>query len=588
MKAYTILGYSGGQEHGWNPILNCYSSLRRFEPEALIILVNNFNDTIHRSLESDKNLRYFKNETNFWELGAIQTAFWENPDVNMFFIIQDGITFTNKPVDFEDDIMFWENEFRNAAPDLDTIKLWCESYFPYLTHKYNLPSNRICHGLMCCLTRKTLQTLMDIGLKDIRVKNKAEACASECILGFLLREVNPSIRFYNEAGACPNLGYKNDPSKYEFMTKRALGRVTGVGNSRYMDSPSFIGKVNTNVHPSIPFQFHAEGVSYSSLLDALSKVPSSKYHSIFMNYYIANRPALLELTEKRYWDFQFEGNPLNINSHIKSIQHDLYILKEWGYYFHAESKDVKYDTSFLCDWAYHYRDNIYIKYNDIPLIFYKPDTYSEEIQIRSSINEIIIRNDYTLHLFKNKQQKIFVDIGANHGVATIVLAKQNPESVVYTYEPDARCFEYIKENIRLNNLTNVFPFHMAVTKNGIREIELFQSPLHSGGNTTSSSKQQQVNYYQKDISSCFVKATSLESIISENNIQEIELLKIDCEGAEYEILPNSLPLRNGFIKNIVGEFHEFPFLNIELNETNNPIRLKSYLSQYIEGLILIH
>ncbi len=336
MKAYTILGYSGGQEHAWNPILNCYSSLRRFEPEALIILVNNFNDTIHPSLASDKNLRYFKNETNFWELGAIQTAFWKNPDVNMFFIIQDGITFTNKPVDFEDDIMFWENEFRNAAPDLDTIKSWCESYFPHLTQKYNLVSNRICHGLMCCLRRKTLQDLMDMGLKDIRVKNKAEACASECILGFLLREYKPSIRFYNEAGACPTHGYKNDPSKYEFMTKRALGRVTGVGNSRYMDHPFFVSNPGDITYPLTPFPFIFENKEYSCLGEALLENSEEKYHTIYMTYFALNRTALLEITAKRFGEFRVYGNPFNMNMYLSKFNHDLYILKHFGHWFPSE------------------------------------------------------------------------------------------------------------------------------------------------------------------------------------------------------------------------------------------------------------
>lgn len=339
-RAYTILGYSGSG-YGWAPILNCYQSLRTFEPDTLVILVNNYNDPIHPLLENEKNLRYFANQENFWELGAIQTAYAKNPDVDVFFMVHDTVTFIGKPPQFEDDIMFWENEFRNIAPELDTIKLWCEQYFPQYTNQYNLASHRVCHGLMACLTKSTLDAIMDIGLKHIRVRNKAEAVASEGILGFLLRIYKPSIRFYNEAGACPNLGYKNDPAKFQFMVKKALGRISGVGNSVYSNQPTFIAKMGSVAHPETPFSFQAEGVLYSSLAEAIARNHESKYHSIFMNYYIANRAALLELTEKRYGYFDIENNPQNINSLLQRFTHDLYILKHWGYFFHAEYDQVK-------------------------------------------------------------------------------------------------------------------------------------------------------------------------------------------------------------------------------------------------------
>ncbi len=44
------------------------------------------------------------------------------------------------------------------------------------------------------------------------------------------------------------------------------------------------------------------------------------------------------------------------------------------------------------------------------------------------IREIITRNNYGLDNFKNITSTI-IDIGANCGVATIILAKQNPKSI---------------------------------------------------------------------------------------------------------------------------------------------------------------
>lgn len=575
------------EHHGWNPILNCWSSLRKFESDALIILVNNYPHPIHPLLSQDKNLRYFANTENYWELGAIQTAFNKNPDIDIFFIVQDGVTFTNKPVDFQDDIMFWENEFRNDAPDLDIIESWCKEYFPQLLASCKQKENRICHGLMACLTYKTLQAIMDMGLKDIRVKNKAEACSSESIFGFLLRTYKPTIPYYNEAGASM-MGYHNDPSKYEFMVKKAYGRISGHGNSLMLQDKIYYCSMASSLHPIHPFQFSVKGFSYSSLIDAMSKNSESTYHSLFMNYYIANRNALLEITADRYTSYQIEGNQYNINYYIKKFHHDLYVLKHWGYYFHPEFYDESSDTSFLCDFAYHYRKNIRFQYNQKWYTFSITDNFNEEIQIRSCINEIMVRNDYKLDNYVNMEDKVFVDIGANHGVAAIILAKQNPSSTVYAFEPDPKCYKYLEENICLNNLTNLFPFQMAVCKEGIETIHLMVSPVCSGANTVKSTPHVYEKFFQKQITQVSVPAISLDALVRKHNIKEIELVKIDCEGAEYEILYESTFLKERKINNIVGEFHRLSYLTLEDSFKNNPHDLQKYISDYIKGIIIIH
>jgi hypothetical protein len=45
-----------------------------------------------------------------------------------------------------------------------------------------------------------------------------------------------------------------------------------------------------------------------------------------------------------------------------------------------------------------------------------------------SIDEIVLRDEYLLHNFINSKGQVFLDIGANCGIATIIFAKQNPDS----------------------------------------------------------------------------------------------------------------------------------------------------------------
>jgi hypothetical protein len=336
MKAYVITAYTGSHGYRWQCTLDCYNSLRKFVPNDLIIMVNNFPEPIHPSLQQDQNLRYIIAENNFWELGGIQAAYKYNQDVDAFFCVLDSVVFTNVPPDFKDDIFFWKNEFRNMAPDMDIVRNWCIKHFPSLTDKYNRRENRVCHGTMGFYTRPLLDKMMKMGLEDIRVTNKSEACASEGLIGFLLREVKPDIPCYNDAGFCPRNGYKNSADKYEFMVKYPRGRISGFPNSVYAEQLVFHCPMGSTSHPQTPFSFRFWGKDYSSLCDALNKNKESDYHSIFMHFYTINRSALLLITEKRYFGFNVEGNPNNMNQLFQKFNHDMFILKHWGNFFPSE------------------------------------------------------------------------------------------------------------------------------------------------------------------------------------------------------------------------------------------------------------
>ncbi|MGH2686024.1 MAG: FkbM family methyltransferase, partial [Actinomycetota bacterium] len=71
-------------------------------------------------------------------------------------------------------------------------------------------------------------------------------------------------------------------------------------------------------------------------------------------------------------------------------------------------------------------------------------------------------------------------------------------------------------------------------------------------------------------------STTLDGLLDDFGIDRLKLLKIDCEGSEYEVLFSS---RNvGRIDHVRGEFHENPYL-----------REKGYsmdaLERYIERFI---
>jgi FkbM family methyltransferase len=202
------------------------------------------------------------------------------------------------------------------------------------------------------------------------------------------------------------------------------------------------------------------------------------------------------------------------------------------------------------------------------------------------VGEIVSNNDYILDKFTNNNNKHFIDIGANCGVATIILAKQNPLSTIYSYEPDKNLFNILLKNIELNNLKNVKPFNIAISKSGVDKLLLTLHPNYSGGNTTYSDIDTMKSFFNQEIYSYYVDCLSLDEIIIQNNINEVELLKIDCEGAEYDILYSSVSLKNNIIKSMIGEFHNLKYNKIENTGEQLILYCKDFISNIFKVSIL--
>ena len=211
--------------------------------------------------------------------------------------------------------------------------------------------------------------------------------------------------------------------------------------------------------------------------------------------------------------------------------------------------------------------------------YYQVLDNDSDTSVQGSITEIVTRNEYQLDKYVNLCGSI-IDIGANCGVATIILAKQNPLATIYSYEPHYITFKMLAENVRINELTNVKLFNLAVSDSSNKELTLFLTPKFSGGNTTCSNESAFNDFYHTQNRET-VKCISFDDIIKQNKIKVVDLLKIDCEGAEYEIIYNSLEIKKGIVKDIVGEFHNLCY-NTQI--TTNSQDLIEYCKKYITNV----
>lgn len=123
-----------------------------------------------------------------------------------------------------------------------------------------------------------------------------------------------------------------------------------------------------------------------------------------------------------------------------------------------------------------------------------------------------------------------VDIGAHIGIFSILAATCMPSVKVVSYEPCPKNFSLLVENIKLNSVENIRPFPLAVAGSSGKR-KLFVSQQDVAHSIIQPAANSQLRAYED------VDCITLKEIIGQ--IGKCDFLKINCEGAEYEILFNT-------------------------------------------------
>jgi FkbM family methyltransferase len=124
---------------------------------------------------------------------------------------------------------------------------------------------------------------------------------------------------------------------------------------------------------------------------------------------------------------------------------------------------------------------------------------------------------------------VVLDIGAHVGTVSIALAKIHPEIKIIALEPEPHNFADLLVNRYMNDAFNVTTINKGVSSNG-RDLILVNTKKWQS--TAPSAFRDMTD---KD-TLVTVKTTTLSAIIHEFCPKGCKLLKMDCEGAEYEVL----------------------------------------------------
>ncbi|WP_457747004.1 FkbM family methyltransferase [Sulfurimonas sp.] len=130
---------------------------------------------------------------------------------------------------------------------------------------------------------------------------------------------------------------------------------------------------------------------------------------------------------------------------------------------------------------------------------------------------------------------------------------------VYGFDPTPKSIKYV-ESLNLGEKFSLYPYALS-DSDGVLTFNLPKNDEHVSGSLVDIPSSETIN----------VKCHKLESIYSELMIKNIDILKMDIEGAEYKIVEDIVKL-DILPTQILIEYHHF-FDNIEKKDTLDSIAL---------------
>ena len=119
---------------------------------------------------------------------------------------------------------------------------------------------------------------------------------------------------------------------------------------------------------------------------------------------------------------------------------------------------------------------------------------------------------------------VFLDLGANIGSISIPVCKKRPDVKAIGVEASPRVFGYLRNNIRLNNLTNIEVLNRAILDTDGREVDFF-TPAEKYGKGSLSP------LFTNEGTS--VVTITIDALLKQRGLARVDAIKIDIEGFEY-------------------------------------------------------
>jgi FkbM family methyltransferase len=188
--------------------------------------------------------------------------------------------------------------------------------------------------------------------------------------------------------------------------------------------------------------------------------------------------------------------------------------------------------------------------------------------LQAFFNVWIIQEYQREHGFKINTDDVIIDIGGHIGLFTLYCSQFCRNGKIFSFEPIRENYEILLENIKQNDIRNVKPSNIAISnKNGKICIYL-------------SDDQAAHSFYKVGEKSIEIETTTLENVIRSEDIEKCNLLKLDCEGAEYDIIDSLTDDITKKIEKISLEYHHADTKSSLLIDLKNKLKTEYLMKDY--------
>jgi FkbM family methyltransferase len=165
-----------------------------------------------------------------------------------------------------------------------------------------------------------------------------------------------------------------------------------------------------------------------------------------------------------------------------------------------------------------------------------------------AVNGIYFKHCYTPSGFEVGEQDVVVDVGANIGVFSVFAASRSRARIV-AIEPHPANVEFLLKNVKANGHSGIEVVAAALTdrRGSVRLRVERKGVMH---------RLVEADERARPEASLEVPGETLDELVVSRGVDRIDLLKMDCEGAEGRILRSLAPAVLQRIGRLAMEFHD--------------------------------
>ena len=144
-----------------------------------------------------------------------------------------------------------------------------------------------------------------------------------------------------------------------------------------------------------------------------------------------------------------------------------------------------------------------------------------------------------------------IDIGAHVGAFACQLAALSPQATIECFEPSASTAGYLRRNAEQNGLSD----RISVDERAVAGHIGFADFVDNGAGSALNGLVDAVPTSAPDTQSATSVATTTFDAVATERSQPIDVVKLDCEGGEYDAVLNSAPESWASVDRVVLEYH---------------------------------